>query len=78
LRELLEATSTSEAPPQEWVGALPIAGIALPASSFRQASEICVIADQQHRSLIRWGYPLTHFSADLFLRERYIKEIRLP
>jgi hypothetical protein len=78
LRELLEATSTSEAPPQEWMGALPIAGIALPASSFRQAGDICVIADQQHRNLIRWGYPLAHFSADLFLRERYIKELPLP
>lgn len=78
LRDALEAPSKSEAPPGEWMEALPIAGIALPASHFRQASDICAIADQQHRNLIRWRYLLAHFTADLFLRDRYIREIPLP
>lgn len=73
----LEHVGASMALPHSWHAAMPIAAAALPYSQFARTREVCAIADEQHRNLIRCKYALAEFTGSLYLRERVIKEIPL-
>jgi len=77
LGKTLDEWDETASPAEPWISALPLAAVALPDSQFAQAREVCVVADNQHRNLVRWRYQLASFIATLDLRERVIKEIPL-